>query len=318
MATPGRDEGLDKLEAFIALLDAARDRIEEGAERLDEAAGELREGADDLARETHRLEEMLGGHTWESEATASDIAELAAEAADAARSTIVQSLTQTAALQALAAIVEASLELLLTAAAETLTEDQRREHELLARMMVQLREQEIALMREMREELAREQEHEREKADSLKAASIALAVVMITVAVVVAVIAVIASIWTGGSSLLLIAAVAAIVQVCVTMVQSVPALMEAISVLMRACGFSEAGEAIDGAAAAVAELLGQDWFKWTLFAITIVMVIISLGGGMANAAAVAAVVTAMAALLMIAMAVVENVARLLSALNPFD
>lgn len=321
MATPGRDEGLDKLEAFIALLDAARDRIEEGGERLDTAAGDLRENAEELAEEAHRLEQMVAEHLRET--GVDELVELAAAAASNAEATREANQLLADTVEALMTLGEASLEFLLSQAAEMLADDERKHVELLREMLVKLRESKVALTRELLEKTNRVLQLELEEAEKLKEASVALSVAMIAVSVVLVVIAIVVAVFTFGAgsglwTVCLIAAVAAIVSLCVTIVQSVPLLLDGIATLMRLCGFSEAGEAIDGAAVALQELLGQDWFKWTLFAVTIVAVFVSLLAAMGAATAVATVVTAMAAVMMVAVTVVENVARLLSALNPFD
>jgi hypothetical protein len=325
MATPQRDEGLDKLEAFIALLDAARDRIEHGAERLETAAGDLRESAEDLAQEEQRLEQMLAEQFPDADvqSVASDIAELGAESASGTHAAKANEDSLAERVEALLSLAEASIVFLLDAAAEALAEDSRKHLELLAESLVQLREQQAALMRELQQELTATREEEEAAAEKLKESSVLLSVAMIAVAVCVVVIAIVVAVLASGAassmwSLVLIAVVAAIVMLCLTIVQSVPTLLEGIATLMKYCGFPEAGKALEGAAAALEVALEQDWFKWTVFAILIAAALASLVAGLGAAAAVAAVVTAMAAVLTIAMAVVENVARLLSALNPFD
>jgi hypothetical protein len=345
MGTPARDEGLDQLEAFIALMDRTRDRLEEGAERLGALATALGEGAAELQAEENRLQQMLaehlgqaGGDDGEAEdaagavakggqgamalalVMATAIAELSAEAGAGGQATsgVAARLEETA--TALVTLVEASLEALVAEAADTLAGNYEEHVVLLAELLRQLQELQVAASEELSARAQQKGEDVRVWLEESNAAGAALATTMIAISVLLVVIAVIAAVLslgsaTGVSVALIVAAVAVIVAatgaLAATVAMNIVPLAQGLAVILKYMGFSQLSEDLDA-------FLDNDMVKTAtlaaMVAITIATVITSLG----SAVGLAVVLIALAMPLAIALRVVENVARLLSALNPFD
>jgi hypothetical protein len=308
MATAQRDDGLDKLEAFIALLDATHDRLQEGAERLEAAAEQLEEHEDDL-------DDLAGAITRGGEGaiamamTATTALAGVTSDSESEEDPIVARLT---ALAELATALQVYVKDIVTGdVAEDLQAQEKEELDRLAATLVrlqamasQLREH-LLVLQERELETTRQKEKELQAAACVKVWAIALAVAVTIVAVVVAV-------FTLGSTLLLFAAVALAVVACVgALVQAVLIVIENLPALLRAMGFDEHADAM-------AEWMDEDWFKWACTAVMVATVIAALIGSLGAALSVATVVLALSVPLTIATCVVANVARLLSALNPFD
>ena len=308
MATPQRDEGVDKLEAFIALLDATHDRLQEGAERLEAAAEELEEHEDDLVDVVEAI--ARGGE--DAMALAMTVATAVGGVSSEAESDEDPIVARLDALAEAAKALNVYLEeVVFGEVAAQMQAQEREELERLADALVRLKEMQLQLMQELRVleqsylDTTREKEKALQAAECTKVRGIMLAVALIVIAVVVAV-------FTVGATLALFVVVAIAVVVCVAaVIQAIVTVIENMPVILRALGFDETADDLS-------EWMDQDWFKWTCMVVLIAASVIALMAPLAAAASVAAVLIALSAPVMIAMCVVENVARLLSALNPFD
>ena len=308
MATPQRDDGLDKLEAFIALLDATHDRLQEGAERLETAAEELEEHEDDLEDLADAITRGGEGAIAMAMTATTAVAGVSSEA-ESDEDPIVARLE---ALAELARALNVYLEdVVFGEVAVQMQAQEREELERLAANLVRLKVMQLQLMQELRvlEENYLKTTMEKEKAlqaaECTKVWGILLAVTLTVIAVVVAVL-------TLGATLATFTVVVVAVVVCVAaVVLAMVTVIENLPVILRALGCDQAADDL-------AEWMDQDWFKWACFAVLIASILLTLAASLGAAVGVAAMVMTLSVPVMIAMCVVENVARLLSALNPFD
>jgi hypothetical protein len=345
MGTPARDEGLDNLEAFIVLLDGTRDRLEEGAERLEAVAGELAAGAAELVAEEQRLEQMLAEHLGQAGADEEDVAEGAEAVTSGGQGAMALAIALTTALaelsggsasgaQAASAMsaalveagitvtqaVEAALETVITETGTLLAGDAEASTQLLRELLVQLNEAETAQQEEMAARAQQRAEQTETWLGEVGAARLALTTVMIAVTVVLVVIAIVVTVFTLGSAsgpaVLAIAAavaviVAAIANLSTTIALNIVPLARGLAVILEHLGFKDESAGIE-------ELLDSDLGKTMAKVVLLAAAVVSVVAALGSAAVLAPLLIALAMPVTVALRVVENVAQLLSALNPFD
>jgi hypothetical protein len=314
MATPGRDEGLDKLEALIALLDAAGERIENGAERLESASDDLREAVGGLRDDERRLDDVLAERYQDAGTTLTRSIEGLANASEAENDPLVARVNALAEAAAhLQETVEHGLETVVLAARDLETRESTRSVETLSTQLELLRGHVTELTEEMRKLYDFEKTLEANK-DALEA-SAHMKTVMIAMIVVLSVIAVVVAVLTLGAaaSVWIVAATVAATAIAlvVGVVVEAPVLMASALELLRLMGFKESAEALE-------DLIDSEWFQVLAAVVAIVAALAVAVTTLGSAASVAAAVLALSVPLMIARTVVDSVARLLSALNPFD